>query len=203
MNNPFSTFSKLALALVIGLGLSSCNNNTPQNKTTAAGDSTSTSSSSGSEKIVFVNSDSLLANYGYFKEMQSKLEEKAKKTQAELTTKGNAFQREVSEYQQKAATMSAQERQTTEERLARKQEELGKFNQNANQSFAKDEADEQEKLYNKVSDYLKTYAADKGFKMVLTYSRGNPNVLFADKSLDVTTEVLSGLNSAYDKEKKK
>ena len=60
-------------------------------------------------------------------------------------------------------------------------------------------AKEQEVLYNKVAEYLKTYAKTKGYKMVLTYSKGNSAILFADESLDVTKEVIKGLNEAYAK----
>ncbi len=42
----------------------------------------------------------------------------------------------------------------------------------------------------------------KGYKMVLTYSKANSAVLYADESLDVTKEVVSGLNDAYKGEKK-
>ena len=35
--------------------------------------------------------------------------------------------------------------------------------------------------------------------MVLTYSKGNSSVLYADESLDVTKEVVAGLNEAYKK----
>ncbi|MEH6307035.1 OmpH family outer membrane protein [Olivibacter sp. CPCC 100613] len=201
MNKRFSPLAKIAFGLILTTAMASCNNAGNQKATTKAGnDSTAATSTSG--QIVYVNSDSLLANYEYFKDMQAKLQEKAKKTQGELQAKGNAFQREVAEYQKGAATMSAEQRQSTEERLARKQEELGKFNQNANQSFANDEAQEQEKLYNKVADYLKSHAKDKGYKFVLTYSKGNPGVLFADESLEITKEVVDGLNTEYKKEKK-
>ncbi|RZJ14130.1 MAG: OmpH family outer membrane protein, partial [Acinetobacter sp.] len=61
---------------------------------------------------------------------------------------------------------------------------------------------EQEALYNKIADYLKTYSKTKGYKMVLTYSKGNSAILFADETLDVTTPVLAGLNEAYLKDKK-
>ncbi len=54
----------------------------------------------------------------------------------------------------------------------------------------------------KVADYLKVYAKDKGYKMVLKYQKGMGDILFADESLDVTHEVIKGLNEAYNKEKK-
>ncbi len=201
MNKPFASIAKISLGLMLAAAIVSCNNQSANKGTTkTSADSTEQGASDG--KIVYINSDSLLANYQYFKDMQVKLQQDAQKAQAELQAKGNAFQREVAEYQKSAATMSAEQRQSTEERLARKQEELGKFNQNANQSFANNEAQEQEKLYNKVSDFLKAHAKEKGYKFVLTYSKGNPGVLFADESLEITKEVLAGLNEAYKKEKK-
>ena len=86
--------------------------------------------------------------------------------------------------------------------MARKQQELATYNQNAGNALANEEAAENEKLYNKVADFLKIHAKEKGYKIVLTYSKSNPAVLYADESLDVTKEVLAGLNAEYNKNKK-
>ncbi len=152
--------------------------------------------------IVYVNSDSLLNNYEYFKEIKSKFEGKSKTAEADLKDKGAAFQREVAAYQQGAKDMSADQRAQTEQRLARKQQELQTYQQNAGAALQNEEAAENEKLYDKVAEYLKKHAKDKGYKMVLTYSKGNSAILFADESLDVTKEVIAGLNEAYKGEKK-
>ena len=173
-----------------------------QNKTKTTAPKTNASADKPVESIVYVNSDSLLENYTYFKDIRSKMESKSKKAQVDLTAKGNAFQKEVTEYQQNAQTMSADQRAATEQRLARKQQELATFNQNASSALANESAAENEKLYEKVADYLKGYAKKKGYKLVLTYSKSNPTVLFADESLDVTKEVVAGLNDAYKSEKK-
>lgn len=199
MNRTFLFTIKAALGLAITAGLYSCNQGTPVK--TAGADSTSVAQA-GSDGIVYVNSDSLLTNYEYFKDVRAKFEEKAKKAQTDLQSKGNAFQKEVADYQKNAGTMSAEQRANTEERLARKQDELGKLNQNASSSLAQQEAEENEKLYNRVSAFLKKHAEEKGYKLVLTYSTSNPTVLFADASLEITNEVITGLNSEYTKEKK-
>lgn len=199
MKTTIVNFAKVALGLAIAVGIVSCNQGVPAKS--ASTDSLSTGTALA-EKIVYVNSDSLLNNYEYFKEVRSKFEEKAKKAQSDLQSKGNAFQKEVADYQKNAGTMSAEQRANTEERLARKQEELGKLNQNASSALAKEEAEENEKLYNKVADFLKRHAQKKGYKLVLTYSTANPTVLYADKSLEVTQEVVDGLNAEYNKEKK-
>ncbi|RZL18340.1 MAG: OmpH family outer membrane protein, partial [Pedobacter sp.] len=152
-----------------------------------------------SEKIVYVNSDSLLTKYEYFKDLKVKFEGKTKNAQADMQAKGQAFQRELAQYQQSAQTLSADQRKSTEERLGRKQQELQAYQQNAGAALQNEQAAENEKLYDKVADYLKGYAKEKGYKMVLTYSKGNSAILFADETLDVTSEVIKGLNAQYSK----
>lgn len=197
MKKLITSISKIAVILTLSAIVVSCNKE--QTKSTA---STASSTAGAAEGIVYVNSDSLLSNYDYYKAVRDKFQEKSKKAQADLTAKGTAFQREVAAYQQGAANLSAEQRATTEERLARKQQELATYNQNAGNALANEEAAENDKLYNKVSDYLKVYAKSKGYKIVLTYSKSNPAVLYADESLDVTKAVVDGLNADYKKEKK-
>ena len=131
-----------------------------------------------------------------------KLDGKSKSAQDDLAAKQQAFQREVAQYQQTQNTLPADQRATTEQRLARKQQELQAYQQNAGSALQNEQATEQEKLYNKIADYLKVYAKDKGYKMVLTYQKGNSAILFADPSLDVTSEVIVGLNEGYKADKK-
>ncbi len=200
MNKTSVRNTAITLGLVIATAAISCNNNKPGTKSAPAAGTTA----QVPEKnlLVYVNSDSLSKNYTYFKEMRDKFQEKSRKAQMELNSKGTAFQREVSEYQKSAQGLSADQRAATEERLARKQQELATYNQNASSALANEEAAETGKLYDKLTAYLKTYAKQKSYKMVLSYSKANPTVLFADESLDITNEVIKGLNEAYTKEKK-
>ncbi|HTN20687.1 MAG TPA: OmpH family outer membrane protein [Pelobium sp.] len=201
MNKIISKIAQAGAGLAFMVAVVACNKTDSKTASTASNKGAKENTKVTSE-FVYVNSDSLLSKYDYFKEMNAKLETKSKKAEADLKDKGTAFQREVAAYQQGANTMSADERQKTEERLARKQQELQGFQQNAGAALQNEQATENEKLYNKVADYLKGYAKEKGYKMVLTYSKANPTILFADESLDVTAEVIKGLNEAYSKEKK-
>ncbi|WP_421940745.1 OmpH family outer membrane protein [Pedobacter sp.] len=192
----FKTFGLFASAALI-TAFSACQNK--DTKTTETKKTDSTSAVSANDKIVFVNQDSLLNKYEYYKDLKVKFEGKTKSAQSDMQAKGQAFQREVAQYQQNAGTLSADQRKETEERLARKQQELQTYQQNAGGALQNEQAVETEKLYDKVAGYLKTYAKEKGYKMVLTYSKGNSAILFADESLDVTSDVIKGLNAEYNK----
>lgn len=198
MKQAIASITKLTAGVAIAAVLFSCNKEQPKTAATPA----ATTTDKIAEAIVFVNQDSLLTNYEYFKSIKAAFEDKSRKAQVDLNAKGTAFQREAAAYQQTAPTLSAEQRASTEERLARKQQELAAYNQNASSALANEEAAENEKLYNKVAEFLKKHAKNKGYKMVLSYSKANPTVLFADESLDVTKEVVTGLNEEYKNTKK-
>lgn len=198
MNKLFTTVTKVSLGLALAVATVSCN----QNANTGAAsskDSTAakTTTDTKEEKIVYINSDTLSEKYEYFKDIRAKLEAKVKKAQSDLQSKGQAFQREVADFQQKAATMSASERQATEEKLSRKQQELGRLDQNASASIQQDESTEFNNVYNAITEYLKKHAEDNGYTLVLTYSKSNPTVLYADSKLDITADVIDALNKEY------
>lgn len=187
--------SSIATAVAIVSVIASCQNK----ETTSTAKKPETAIASNDEKIVYVNSDSLLTKYQYFKDIKVKLEAKTNAAQKDMAAKAQAFQREVAQYQQQQNTLPADQRAATEERLGRKDQELKAYQQNAGAALQNEQMQENEKLYDKIADYLKVYAKKKGYKMVLTYSKGNSAILFADESLDVTSEVIVGLNEAYKK----
>lgn len=151
--------------------------------------------------VVYVNADSLLNNYNYFKDVRERIKSQATKAESDLKSKATAFEKEVGQYQQRAASMTNEQRAVTEQRLARKQQELANLNQSESNRLMTEESEEQKKIYDKVEAYLKEFSKEKGYKMVLSYSRGNSAILFGDESLDITQDVLAALNKAYDDEK--
>ena len=188
--------TKIALGVVCAALMTACN---PTEKPDTAKKTSTETTEEGVEtpEIVYVNSDSLLANYEYFKEARTRLQSKSKKAEQDLKNKAEAFQNEVNRYQQSAQTMTNEQRQATEQRLGQKQQQLAALQQTEGNKIATEESEEMKKIYDKVEAYLQTISSEKGYKMVLTYSRGNSAILYGDDSLDITQEVLDGLNDRF------
>ncbi|KAA3438887.1 OmpH family outer membrane protein [Rufibacter hautae] len=148
-------------------------------------------------EIVFVNSDTLLNRYQYFKDVKARLEAKGKRMETDLRGKATSFQKEVEQYRQTGAGMTQEQRAATEQRLAQKEQQLAAQQQSSGNQLAKDENDEMKKIYEKVEAHLKKISKDKGYKMVLTYTRGNSAILYGDAALDITEETVRGLNEEY------
>ncbi len=149
--------------------------------------------------IVFVNSDSLLNNYAYFKAVKIKLQTLTQKAQDEITVKGQAFQKKVSNYQKTANALTPAQKAATEKKLATEQQTLQELQQNTGKQLQEIEAAENTTLYEKIATFLKGYTKEKGYKIVLTYSKSSPSMLYGDDSLDITKDVVTGLNDEYTK----
>src|SRR3546814_444047 len=185
-----------ATALLTG-ALISCNKPAKQ----TSGNVPAATVQSTIDAIVYVNADTLLANYQFFKDIQKELEEQGKSLESQVSNRTSNFQKQVGTYQQNAATMTPSERQSTEQNLGKAQEELQAFQQKVSQDMMKAQEDANNELHTKIEVFLREYAALNDYKFVLTYSRNNNAVLFADSTLDDTEEVLNGLNYAYSKAK--
>jgi len=194
MKTKASIFSKISLGVLLTGGIVACNQPKTDSKPAAA--------AVIKETIVYVNSDTLLKKYDYFKDMSKRLEVKAAAAKSNVGSRGQAFQREYAEYQKNASTMAADQRQSTEQRLQREQQDFQTYQQNEAAQFQNEQATENTKLFDKIADFVKSYAKEKGYKLVLTYSKANPTVLYGDPSLDVTADVAKRLNDAYSKDKK-
>ena len=199
-----SIFTNLSLGLLVIGSISACKQGASTTaSTTSAATTTAATPSADKESIVYINSDTLSKQYAYVKDMDKRLTAKSDAAKSDLQSKGEAFQREVVDYQKAANTMPADQRQTTEQRLEREKQELETYQQNASAEVQDDQQKEMVKLYDKISDFVKQYAKQKGYKLVLTYSKNNTSMLYGDPSLDVTADVVKQLNDAYTKDSSK
>jgi len=147
-------------------------------------------------RTVYVQVDSLLTNYDYFKDAKKALENKHFQLENELNTKGRSLQNEVAFFQQKAQTMTPDQARSTEAQLMKKQQDLVAYRDQAMAGLQQEEAGKNEELYKQIRSYIEKYNKDNKYEYVLGYSLGG-GILFADKSLDVTQKIIEGLNKTY------
>jgi outer membrane protein len=151
--------------------------------------------------IVFVNSDSLLDQYDFFKNKKAEFDGQQEKVQSALKAESDQLKKEVTEYQQKAATMTDQQRQQTEEKLGMKQQQIMKKKDEMVSMLDDEQAKTNDELHAKLVAFMKEYNKKKNYSFILGYQKGG-GILFANDSLDITKEIITGLNKAYEKEGK-
>ena len=146
-----------------------------------------------SDAIVFVNSDSLLKEYNFFNEMKDHMEKKQDSIDLMLRSRAQSLEKEVVGYQERAASMSAEQRMSEEERLMGKQQGLMDLKEKMIDMLHEEESAMNDSIHNNLSRFLKEYNKNKNYFYILGYQRGS-GILLAHDSLDITKDVLEGLN---------
>jgi outer membrane protein len=148
--------------------------------------------------VVFVNADSLFAKYEFAKKEKAIAEGKVAGYQKAYQAKANAFQKEYTDYMEKAGAGAYTKEQglAIEEGLKKKKEEIMLMEQNQDKvagELDNSNVDVQKKIYN----YIARFNKEHGYYCVLAYTKSGGGVLGVNDSLDVTTQVVSGLNAEY------
>ena len=175
-----NVFSKLAVVAIAATALMSCNNQPKQNDSKAE-PATQKEAQAGGQQIAYVEIDSIMSQYTYWKEVTKIM--KAKEANISKTLNGKQQQLQQAQVQQIQASIQkqAQDAEALQQRLgAEYQNEVAKYNK---------------ALADSVHNYLAQFNKDKKYAMIL--AKSGDNILYADKSLDITNEVVKGMNKAY------
>jgi outer membrane protein len=158
---------------------------------------------SGSGNIVYVNMDSLYTKYDEYIDMKTKMVEKQSKMEAELGAKKSNYERSVMDYQDKAkkGLLLSSEMQRIEQQLMGDQQTLVKLSESMQQELAEESRVLNNKLGNNIVEFLKEYNKNGRYQYIFSHLYGG-NLLYVNDSLDITKDVIEGLNEKYNKGKK-
>ena len=155
-------------------------------------------SNNSSVIIGFVNSDTIMENYGLVKELKTTILAKEKLAEDSFAIQQKTFEAEVTDYQKKvqANSLSMAQAQATEKYLSQKQENLKALQEELSQKLSNDELKMNGRLLDSIMNFLKRYSRKRNFDYIFGFAKGS-NLLFANDSLDVTKEVLKDINKEY------
>jgi outer membrane protein len=162
--------------------------------------STASTVNPGDLQVAYIKSDSVLKHYEFLEVNRVQLETKTKKLQDEYRNRAMGLQNEITSYQRNQSTMTLSQTRAVEEDLGKKQQNLQMYEQSLSQQLQGDQAKLMEELYGRITAYVKKYGTEKGLQVVLKYDVSS-DVLFAGEALDITNDVIKGLNEEYAAEK--
>lgn len=189
------TFITLAVATL--LIFAQCGNKAACNTTVAA--AACIDSSATSLKVVFVDLDSLMNNYNLAKDINKAMMRKEEDIKMKLTDKYKALQADQADFERKyknnvyATPERAQEEYN---RIVKKEQEIVQLEQQLTAEFEKEGLQKNQMLRDSISKFIKEYNAQKGYDYILT--KLGENILFANEALNITKEIVDGLNNKYE-----
>ncbi|TAL57899.1 MAG: OmpH family outer membrane protein [Bacteroidetes bacterium] len=154
--------------------------------------------------VVFINADSLFTHYEFAKKAKAQVEGKVATYQKSYQAKVDAFQKEYQDYMEKAGAGVYTKEQGTaiEQGLQKKRDDIMAMEQNQDKvmnEMDNSNVDVQKSIYN----FLTRFNKEHGYYCAMAYTTTGGGVLGVNDSLDVTQQVLAGLNSEYNAAKGK
>lgn len=185
----------IALGAVTALFLASCGDK-KNTDTKPAAKTTEAPATTPSGKLAYVNLDTLEVKYEYFKAKKAEFEKKTAGMEAEVERLAQSFQNEYAAFQKKAqaGTLTQAEGEAGQKKLGQMQQNIEGRRQTLQAQLMKEQDVFNKELQKRLDDYLVKYNADKGYDFILSYVKGG-NILFANKALDITAEVIKGMNA--------
>ncbi len=155
--------------------------------------------------IVYINLDTLVNQYDMYNDLRSELQGKLTAIENDINKQGRALENDIKSFQEKMqkGLLTRSQAESMNNDLAQRDQDL----RNLTQQKQMEMAEEENVMYNKVMDaitsYIETYNKDKQYALILTTTAATTTVINGDSGLNITDEIISGLNAEYIKNRNK
>ena len=188
------TISVIALIAAIVFGTLSLTSN----KQKAEAEATETEAVSHAGDIVYVQLDRILQEYDMANDKRSVVETKVQNIQAEVNRRGKKLEKDITDFQDKMqkGLMTRSVAEVQQQKLQKAQDDFNIYAQQKQNEIQEEQIVMMNQLADAIKTWLDKYNETMGYAMIITNQGGAP-VITADPTLDITDEVIAGLNEEY------
>jgi outer membrane protein len=160
-------------------------------------------SGSPAKGIAYINIDTVIFKFDMFLDRRNDLMAKQKSAEAELNSKGNQYQKDVKDYQDKAnkGLITRATAAQIEQSLGQQQQELVGLRDKLQSNLVEEEQVMNRQVLEYITKFLEDNRSEYNYQYILGKSFGSV-VLYSDDSQDITKNVLDAINKQYKAEKK-
>lgn len=173
--------------------------NSANNKNTPATASTPiTAGVAASGKIAYVNIDTLEAKYELLKSKREDFKHRQEQMESELQRSYQQMQTDAQEVNKKAQanTLTQAEYEAAQKRLNQMQESLQSRKESLTEQLMKEQEGFNKDLKTRLDAFLEEYNKSRHYDYILSYSYAGSSLLYVNKQLDITQDVVDGMNAS-------
>lgn len=169
-----------------------------------AAEAASTACNGTTLKIAYVDIDTLLINYSLWIELNDEMIRKEESVRATLNEKAKALQEDFEEFERKLnnnAFATRERAEAEQNRILKKRDELEATSERLTNELAVENNKNSVLFRDSINAYIADYNKEHGYNIIL--SRIGDNILYIDNAMNITQEIIDGLNARHEKNKKK
>ena len=200
MKNVSLVISVISLIAAITFGVLFLANDNKKAEAPAEGEATEVVASKGD--IVYIDLDRILMEYDMANDLRAVVETKGQNIQAEITRRGKKLESEVKSFQEKMnkGLMTRSVAEVQQQKLMKQEQEFNNYAAQKQQEIQEEQLVMMNQLGDAIKTFIDNYNAEKQYAMIITNNGGSP-VVAANPALNITDDVLAGLNDEYIKSK--
>lgn len=151
-------------------------------------------------RVAYIDLDSLQNNYSYYKKVKEDFERKQTSANNEIAALQKKYQNRAMQLQQKAATMNQKEQEAAMEEINKMQQDMQARKQSIDNELYNYNSKMKEDILNRIQNFLKEYNKDGKYSYIFSYEPGF--MFYKDSTLNITPDVIVGLNKTDSTDKK-
>lgn len=158
----------------------------------------------GDLRVAYINTDTILAKYDMAVEMQKAFEAKQKQAESSLKSAQASLEKDYADFMKNGDKLTLTQQKEKEKNLQQRMQNLQQMPAKLQQELQQEQMTQNKKLLDAVYAFVKDYNAkhDK-YNIILSKSYSNSPTLYIDEGMDITDEIVKGLNDEYKEYKKK
>lgn len=151
--------------------------------------------------IAFVELDSLNDNIGYIKDRRSQLETEQKAIETEWQSGYRTLENRKNDFLKRGNSITQQEAEKFQGELMQQQQQVDGKKQALTQKLSEKSYQFMDDIQSKLKLFLKDYNKDGKYQYILTTGTGLDYMLYKDSSLNITADVIKGMNEKMNSNK--
>ena len=154
-------------------------------------------------RIAYVDIDTLLTNYKLWIQLNEEMIRKEENIRATLNEKAKKLQADYEEFERKLnnnAFATRERAESEQSRILKQREDLELLQERLGNELAIENNKNNVLFRDSINAFINAYNKVKGYNVIL--SRLGDNILYIDSNMNITQEIIDGLNARYDANKK-
>lgn len=154
-------------------------------------------------KIAYVDIDTLLTNYKLWIELNEEMIRKEENIRTTLNEKAKDLQADFEEFERKLNNngfVTRERAESEQNRILKKRQDLEQLQERLSNELAIENNKNNVLFRDSINAFINDYNKVKGYNVIL--SRIGDNILYIDSDMNITQEIIDGLNARYEANKK-
>ena len=153
---------------------------------------------SGELRVAYINMDSIMSNWTLYYDYQMQLGQKQQQLESDFAGRTETHYKSVqdAQYKMERGLVTRAEAAELQQNLQNEQQNLLQLEQQYSIQLQEEGMVKNRRLLDALERYVKEYSLKNGYHYVFSYQFGG-NLLYGEKMLDITDDIIVGLNQTF------